>query len=98
MSNFKKINLSNYGFNILQIETTAACNMACSFCPYPLKDDKNSKLDLESIFNLLDQLDFSDERFKYLTFSQFNEPLLDGRIFDIMKYAKSKGAKNFIYN
>ena len=84
--------MSNYGFNILQIETTAACNI-CSFCPYPLKDDKNSKLDLESIFNLLDQLDFSDERFKYLTFSQFNEPLLDGRIFDIMKYAKSKGPK-----
>ena len=77
----------------MQIETTVACNMACSFCPYPLKDDKNSKPDLESIFNLLDQLDFSDERSKYLTFSQFNEPLLDGRIFDIMKYAKSKGAK-----
>ena len=36
----KKLNLSNFGFNILQIETKAACNMACSFCPYPLKDDK----------------------------------------------------------
>ena len=45
-----KIRLSDYGFNILQIESTAACNMACSFCPYPLKDDKTSKLDIDKIF------------------------------------------------
>ena len=43
---YSKINLSDYGFNILQIETVAACNMACGFCPYPLKTDKVSKLDI----------------------------------------------------
>ena len=48
----KKIKLSEYGFDILQIESTAACNMACSFCPYPLKDDKVSKLDLDDIFKV----------------------------------------------
>ena len=42
-----KIKISDYGFNILQIESTAACNMACSFCPYPLKEDKISKIELE---------------------------------------------------
>ena len=47
-----KLKLSDYGFNILQIETVAACNMACSFCPYPLKDDKTSKLDLENIYSI----------------------------------------------
>ena len=45
-NSIEKINLSNFGFNILQVETKAACNMACSFCPYPLKDDKTSKLEL----------------------------------------------------
>ena len=44
-----KIKLSEFGFNILQIETYANCNMACSFCPYPLKDDTSSKLNLETI-------------------------------------------------
>ncbi len=85
-----KIQLSKFGFNILQIESTAACNMACSFCPYPLKDDKISKLDLNDIYKVLDRIDFNDEGFKYVTFSQFNEPLLDNRIFEILKYCKEK--------
>ena len=86
----EKIKLSDFGFKILQLETTAACNMQCSFCPYPLKEDKTSKLELENIFNILDQIDLNDDKFKYVTFSQFNEPLLDKRIFEILKYAKEK--------
>ncbi len=89
----KKLNLSNFGFNILQIETKAACNMACSFCPYPLKDDKTSTLDFESIKRILNQVNPKDPKFKYLTFSQFNEPLLDNRIFEIVQYAKNLGFK-----
>ncbi len=89
----EKIKLSNYGFKILQIETTAACNMKCSFCPYPLKEDKTTKMELNNIFNILDQIDLNDNQFKYVTFSQFNEPLLDNRIFDIVKYANQKKFK-----
>ena len=77
----RKFKLSNYGFDVLQIESTAACNMACSFCPYPLKDDKISKLELNDIFNVLESIDFNDTGFKYVTFSQFNEPLLDKKNF-----------------
>ena len=86
----RKFKLSNYGFDVLQIESTAACNMACSFCPYPLKDDKISKLELNDIFNVLESIDFNDTGFKYVTFSQFNEPLLDKRIFDILKFCNQK--------
>ena len=89
----EKINLSEFGFNILQVETKSACNMACSFCPYPLKEDKTSILDFEAIKNILTQVNPKDPNFKYLTFSQFNEPLLDNRIFEIMKYAKGLGFK-----
>jgi|TARA_B100001059_G_C17829623_1_gene583716 radical SAM protein with 4Fe4S-binding SPASM domain len=88
--NLNKIKISDYGFDTLQIESTAACNMACSFCPYPLKEDKTSKIELNDIYSLLDSIDFSDKKFKYVTFSQFNEPLLDKRIFDILKYCKEK--------
>lgn len=89
----KVINLSDYGFNILQIESYAACNMECSFCPYPLKDDKESKLSLEDIENIIDQINPNDPRLDYITFSQFNEPLLDNRIFDLISYAQKKGLK-----
>ena len=89
----EKITLSNCGYQILQIETAAACNMDCSFCPYPLKEDKTTKLSFEHIKNIIDQVDVNDKKFKYITFSQFNEPLLDNRIFDIIDYAKKSGFK-----
>ena len=88
-----KIKLSDYGFTILQIESTAACNMACSFCPYPLKEDKSSKMSIEDIKNIINQLNPDDEKFKYVTFSQFNEPLLDKRIFELIEYVQSQGFK-----
>ena len=83
------ITLSDYGYNILQIETYGLCNMACGFCPYPLKKDfeKKSKLEDETIKKIIDEINPEDKDFKYLTFSQFNEPLLDKRIFDYIKYA-----------
>ena len=87
------INLSKFGYNILQIETTAACNMACSFCPYPLKEDKSTKLNLDKIKDILSQVNPEDEKFKYLTFSQFNEPLLDNRIFQITEFAQKLNFK-----
>ena len=89
--NNKLINLSEFGFNILQIESYAACNIECSFCPYPLKDDKESKLNTDEIKNVIDQINPNDPKFDYITFSQFNEPLLDSRIFELIEYAQNKG-------
>ena len=37
-------------------------------------------MELNNIFNILDQIDLNDNEFKYVTFSQFNEPLLDNKI------------------
>lgn len=88
-----KINLTDYGFNILQLESTAACNMACTFCPYPLKDDKVTKMELDDIKNVIDQVNPLDKKFQYVTFSQFNEPLLDNRIFELIEYVQNKGFK-----
>jgi len=89
----EKINLSDFGFRRLQIETKAACNMACSFCPYPLKEDKVSTLDLNEIQKVINQINPEDKNFKFITFSQFNEPLLDNRIFGIIDYAQNLGHK-----
>ena len=63
----QKINLTDYGFNILQIETTAACNMACSFCPYPLKEDKKSKLDFKEV-EKVDAMKGQDTQYLYNSF------------------------------
>ena len=90
----EKINLSDYGYDCLQIETASACNMACSFCPYPLKEDKTTKIALQDIKNIIDQVNPNDKKFRHIDFSLFNEPLLDSsRFFEIADYAKKSGFK-----
>lgn len=74
----------------MQIETIAACNMSCRFCPYPLKEDKRSILPSDVVYSVLDEINPMQDGFEYITFSQFNEPLLDRRIFDFVACANDK--------
>jgi len=87
------IDLKKNGFDTIQIETKGSCNMACSFCPYPLKTDTGNILEIETIVALLNQIGKNNRDIKYVTLSQFNEPLLDNRIFEIIKLVKSYGLK-----
>jgi len=89
----EKVTLSNYGFQCPQIEINSNCNMACSFCPYPIKEDKTTKLPMQDIKNIIDQIDANDEKLQYMAFSQINEPLLDNRFFEVAEYAKKSGFK-----
>jgi len=89
----EKITLSDYGFHAAQIEINSNCNMACSFCPYPIKEDKTTKLDIQNVKNIIDQIDSTDKKLEYMSFSQFNEPLLDSRFFEVAEYAKKSGFK-----
>jgi len=89
----EKITLSDYGYDCLQIETASACNMACTFCPYPLKEDKTTKLPVHEIKNIIDQVNPEDKKFRHIEFSLFNEPLLDNRVFEVAEYAKKSGFK-----
>ncbi|MBN3040082.1 MAG: radical SAM protein [Candidatus Omnitrophica bacterium] len=87
----KKVDLSLYGYSILQIETKSVCNMNCLFCAYGSRKDKGRTLSREDVLGLIDSLDNSSGRLKYVCFSHFNEPLLDERIYDFIEYARKKG-------
>ena len=89
----EKVNLSDYGFHAAQIEINSNCNMACSFCPHPIKEDKTTKPDFQKVKDIIDQIDPTDENLDYMSFSQFNEPLLDNRYFEVAEYAKKAGFK-----
>jgi len=91
-----KLKLSDYAYSILQIESKTECNMNCSFCPYPVIETKGAELSRDEIYKIIDSVDPKDESLEYICFSQFSEPLLDGRIFDFIKYAKNKGFKVFL--
>lgn len=88
--NLEPVNISRHGFSILQIETKSTCNMQCKFCAYPYRPDKGKTLSEKSIFDIIDSLEVTDNRFKYICFSHFNEPLLDDRIYTFIPYAKRK--------
>ena len=51
----EKVTLSDYGFRATQIEINSNYNMACSFSPYPIKEDKTTKLNLQNVKNIIDQ-------------------------------------------
>ncbi len=89
----QKAKLNEFGYNIIEIETKGNCNMACTFCPYPVKEDKKSELSESAVYRLIDQIDPNQKGFEYLLFNQYNEPLLDPRIFSFIKYAENKGIK-----
>jgi radical SAM protein with 4Fe4S-binding SPASM domain len=88
--------LIDYGFSVIQIETKSSCNMACQFCPYPLREDKTALMDDDLVYKTIDQVSNMDlTGFEYITFSQFNEPLLDKRIFDYVEYAHKHKLKTY---
>ena len=55
----EKATVSNYGYHAVHIEINANCNMACTFCPYPIKDDKTTKLPMEDIKSVIDQINYA---------------------------------------
>lgn len=85
-----KINLSEYGYSVVHIETFSVCNMNCSYCIYPLTRKTREKLPTKVVYKVIDSIDASDPGFEYVAFNQLNEPLMDNRIFDFIKYAEER--------
>jgi len=88
-----KLKLSDYGYTILMIETKRVCNMRCKFCAYPLMENKGSELSSECVYRIIDSIDPTDSKLEAVYLQKYNEPLLDTRIFDFIKYAKNRGLK-----
>lgn len=83
----QQVDIVKYGFSMLQVETISQCNLQCDFCAYPLRRDKINVLPEETVIKVIDSISVADN-FKHICLSQFNEPLLDKRIFKFIKYAK----------
>lgn len=76
-------------FFTIEIETQNRCNNDCPFCPVNRHNDtRKPKVMEENLFyTIIDQLRFMDYHGTISLFSN-NEPLLDGRIFHFIEYAK----------
>ena len=88
--------IGNYPmFSQVLLETRTDCNLKCKFCPQahfirPLKSiDWNI---FTKVMDELAEMEFSGRVALYMT----NEPLIEPRLIEMMKYARSKSARFFI--
>lgn len=77
--------------NTIEIETINRCNNDCSFCPVSRKNDirKLQKMSEHLFFKIIDDLAAVNYA-GYLSIFSNNEPLIDKRIIDFIRYAKKK--------
>ncbi|MBI3892986.1 MAG: radical SAM protein, partial [Candidatus Wallbacteria bacterium] len=82
----------------VMIQTTTACNAACTFCPHPqIKDEVSQGTMDESLFRkIVDELSGHDPVLRILMYLM-NEPLLDPRIAERVDYAKEKNPKATVH-
>jgi MoaA/NifB/PqqE/SkfB family radical SAM enzyme len=78
----------------LLAQTQSFCNGRCSICPHPTVSKKLPQGKMEwSLFQKIINEAASEPLLSAIVFELHNEPLLDERIFDCVKYIKAKGAK-----
>lgn len=78
------------------IEISSLCNRRCVFCPNHTYKREAAFLDEELYHKIIDEL--KEIRFKgSLTFSQYNEPLLDKRLPVFIEYARARLPHAYIY-
>lgn len=77
--------------NTIEIETINRCNNDCSFCPVNKNADTRpyKKMSMELFEKIISELSYMDYR-GYISIFSNNEPLIDVRIYDMIKYAKDK--------
>jgi len=75
---------------LLQIQTQSFCNGRCSICPYRIVSKKldQGAMDWDLFAKIASEL-ASESVLSTIVFELHNEPLLDRRVFDWVKYVKS---------
>jgi len=75
---------------VLQVQTQSFCNGRCSICPYPIVRKKLDQGAMEwDLFAKIAKELASEPLLPSVVFGLHNEPLLDKRTFDWVKYVKS---------
>lgn len=73
------------------IETTANCNLTCSYCP---REKKNDNMDFELFKTIIDECAHHGPR--SFSLHLFGEPLLYPKILEAIAYIKRKNRKNTV--
>jgi MoaA/NifB/PqqE/SkfB family radical SAM enzyme len=84
--------IKDYGYRIVNLEVTNRCNMACSFCPLPIREKALQDIAVKDTFWLLETL-AGIGGVDFVAFHQYGEPLLYKGIWDCITCARELGLK-----
>ena len=79
------------------IENTNHCNAACVMCPRELQSRDKGIMNFDLYKKLIDEISIYKEDVKRVHMHNFGEPLLDKKLPERIKYAKSKGIKHVYF-
>ena len=81
----------------LLVQTQSFCNGRCSICPYPTVSKKLPQGRMEwDLFKKIADEAAAEPLLSSVVFELHNEPLLDERIFDCVRYIKSVGSSKSV--
>lgn len=88
-SYFTKPLFSGFPINI-EIETASVCNASCIFCPYTIirKGSSQNFMDFQVFKKVIDEC--ASLKVKNICLTLMNEPLLDKRIGELIRYVKEE--------
>ena len=89
------ITMGDLGYALVGIELNNTCNMACTFCPLPIREAAEASMELEDVRSILDQVAL-DPTVDLVTFHQFNEPLLYPHLWDCIEMARERGLRTLL--
>lgn len=79
------------------IENTNHCNAACVMCPRELQSRDKGIMNFDLYKKIIDEISVYKEEVKRVHMHNFGEPLLDKKLPERIKYAKSKGIKHVYF-
>jgi len=88
-----KINLRDYGYSVIQIEVNNTCNMACTFCPLPIRGTPNRTMSYEDVIRIIEQVSHY-EGIDFVALHQFGEPLLNRDIWNYIDHCRPLGLRS----
>jgi MoaA/NifB/PqqE/SkfB family radical SAM enzyme len=85
--------IREFGYRVVQLEVTNRCNMACSFCPLPIRDLPLADIAPKEAFDLIDTI-AGIGGVDFIAFHQFGEPLLYPRIWECLDRCREVGLRS----
>jgi MoaA/NifB/PqqE/SkfB family radical SAM enzyme len=87
--------IKDFGYRIIGLEVTNRCNMACSFCPLPIRNLPLRDIPQNGVFDVLESLQHVGG-IDYIAFHQYGEPLLYPAIWECVDRCRELGLKSQI--